>query len=164
MMVLVSGISIRSKTEACPSSLPSSFPQGKTIMPLFFILLFLGGLIVVCELVGLVAFSVVMAAFACVMAGLTAGLIGTLVLTNVYKMNYETAFTRSFWGGTALAALIVVVWTAVLDLLAGGLTTALVAHLWLVSLDCALYSFIVAVVTMVTWGVMIFTNGRKHRG
>ncbi len=122
------------------------------------------GLVVKVPLVGFVAFSVGMAALACVMAGLAAGLIGTLVLTNVYKMNYETAFTRSFWSGTALAAFIVAVWTAVLDLLAGGLTTALVAHLWLVSLDCAFYSFIVAVVTIVIWGVMIFTNGRKHRG
>ncbi len=133
-------------------------------MRLFFLVLFLAGLLVVCEVFGLVAFSVVMAALACFLAGCTAGLAGTLVLTNVYKMNYETAFTCSFWSGIAVMVSIVTVWTAVLNLLAGGLTTALVANLWFVSVWCALSSFIVAVVTMVTWGVMVFTNGRKDRG
>ncbi|CAN5636142.1 hypothetical protein BH10CYA1_BH10CYA1_45640 [soil metagenome] len=111
---------------------------------------------VACAMFGLPAFSVIMACLACFMAGLTAAMIGVLVGTNVFKINYETAFTRSFWGGIALSAAIVVGWTAVLNLLAGGLTADLVSHLWQVSFDCAVASFAAALVTVASWGVLVF--------
>jgi hypothetical protein len=78
-------------------------------------------------------------------------------------MNYETAFNRSFIGGGAVVATIILAWTAVLDLLAGGLTSSWVANLWHVSLWCACCSFLIGLGTMVTWGVLVFRN-RKHRG
>jgi len=117
---------------------------------------------VACATFGLPAFSVVMACLACFLAGLTAAVIGTLVGTNVFAMNYEIAFMRSFWGGIAGSATIVAVWTAVLNLLSGGLTTDLVLHLWQVSLNCAVATFAVAVVTVITWGVLVF--GRRKPG
>jgi len=130
-------------------------------MLLFFTFLILGVLLLFCELVGMIAFSVVSAALACLMGACTAGL-ASIVITKLHKTNYATAFNRSFIGGAAVVATIILAWTAVLDILAGGLTTSWVANLWYVSLWCACCSFLVGLGAMVTWCVMVFRN-RKHR-
>jgi hypothetical protein len=119
---------------------------------------------IACAFLGPVAVAVVIATLACLIAGLTGCIIGTLVGTNVLKINYEVAFRRGFVAATALAATVMVTWTAVLDLLAGGLTGSLVANLTHVAYRCAAGSFLVTVVTMVTWGVLVFRSGRKNRG
>ena len=135
--------------------------QGNKIMPFLFIFLILGGLLLFCEYVGMVAFSVVVAALACLMGACTAGL-ASIVITKLHKMNYATAFNRSFIGAAAVMATIILAWTALLDMLAGGLTTSWVVNLWHVSLWCACCAFLVGLGSMVTWCVMVFRN-RKHR-
>lgn len=117
-----------------------------------------------CMWFGLPAFSVIMALLACLIAGLTAGFVGTLVLTNKYATNYEVAFTRSFWSGIALSATVVVGWTATLNLLAGGtLLSGLVANLWTVSLDCAIGAFGLLFLSVAVWAVMVFGRRRTDR-
>lgn len=117
-----------------------------------------------CLYFGLPAFSVIMALLACFLAGLTAAIIGTLALTNKYGMNYEVAFSRSFFSGVGLSAAVVVVCTAALDLIAGGtLLSGLVEHLWTVSLNCAVGAFAVFIVTLVIWGAMIFGARKSNR-
>jgi hypothetical protein len=119
--------------------------------------------VIACAMFGLVAYSVIMASLACLIGGLTVGFVGTLVLTNKFQMNYEVAFSRSFLSGASLTAAVVVVWTAVLNLLSGGLTANLVSHLWDVSLRCALGGFGAAVVSVVVWASLVF-GGRKSGG
>jgi hypothetical protein len=117
----------------------------------------------VCIFGGLTTFSIVSAILGVIMAGLASGIAGILILTNVFKMNYETALNRSFISGAALAAVVILLWTAVLDVSAGGLTVALVPNLWYVAIRVAATSFGLAVATMVTWGVLVF-GSRKSKG
>jgi hypothetical protein len=116
-----------------------------------------------CAAFGLVAYSVVMACIACFMAGLTATIIGVLVLTNKFQMNYEVAGVRSFWSGIALMAVVIGAWTAGLNLSDGGLSANFVGNLWDVSLRCAVASFVVAAATLAGWGVLIL-RARRSRG
>lgn len=116
-----------------------------------------------CAAFGLVAYSIVMACIACFLAGLTATIIGVLVLTNSLKINYEVAGVRSFWAGIALMAVVIVAWTAGLNLADGGFFVNFVGNLWDVSLRCAVGSFVLAVVTLASWGVLIF-RARLSRG
>lgn len=119
--------------------------------------------VVACALFGLVAYSVIMAALACLVFALTTGAAGTLVLTNKFGMNYEIAFSRSFWGGLAVASIVVLGWTFTLDLLSGGLTVDFVSHLWDVSLRCAIGAFATAVAVVLVWACMVFGARKSGR-
>ena len=118
---------------------------------------------VACVQFGLPAFSVVMASLVCFMFALTTAIIGTLVLTNKYHMNYEDAFTRSFRGGVALSAAIIVGWTAVLNIIAGGITANIVQHLWDVSVSCAVGTGVIFAVTLVSWAALVFGRRKSSR-
>ena len=127
------------------------------------IILLLGAAGFACAYFGLPAFSVVMACLVCFGFALTAAIAGTLVLTNKYNMNYEDAFTRSFQGGAALAATVILGWTAVLNLIAGGITSGLVQHLWDVSANCAVGTGVIFLVTVVTWAALVFGRRKSNR-
>jgi hypothetical protein len=123
----------------------------------------LGAIFLVCAIGGPPVIAIVLALAAIFMGGLTASIGGTLVLTNVYKINYEIAFSRSFYSGAALIAVIIAVWTAIANLLTGGITSDIVVHLQHTSLVCACVSFAAACATMVTWAVIVFSR-RKSGG
>ncbi len=127
------------------------------------ILLVIAAATFACVQFGLPAFSVVMASLVCFGFALTAAIIGTLVLTNKYHMNYEDAFTRSFWSGAALSATVVVGWTVVLNLIAGGITAGLVQHLWDVSVTCAVGTGVIFAVTLVSWAALVFGKRKSNR-
>lgn len=127
------------------------------------ILLVIAAATFACVQFGLPAFSVVMACLVCFGFALTAAIAGTLVLTNKYQINYEDAFTRSFQGGVALSATIIVGWTAVLNLIAGGITAGLVQHLWDVSVNCAVGTGVIFAVTVVSWAALVFGRRKSNR-
>ncbi len=127
------------------------------------IILILGAAAFACAYFGLPAFSVVMASLVCFGFALTAAIAGTLVLTNKYQINYEDAFIRSFWGGVALSATVIVGWTALLNVIAGGITAGLVQHLWDVSVNCAVGTGVIFAVTVVSWAALVFGRRKSNR-
>jgi hypothetical protein len=110
---------------------------------------------------GQLASAICISILASGIGGLTAALIGILVLTNFFRKPYESAFNRSFLCGTALVAVVIAAWTAVLDLMAGGTTTGLAANLWHVAPRVALTSFAIAVITFGTWLSLVFSQRRS---
>jgi hypothetical protein len=125
---------------------------------LYAILAVLGLIVVAAVIIGQLAIAIVMAGFACLMGGLTGALGGLVIGTNVFKMDYETAFRRWFVGGAFVAATAVMSWTAALDLLDGGLFNSIATNLGYVTFRMAVATFVVACACMGTWAYIVFSK------
>jgi hypothetical protein len=88
---------------------------------------------------------------ACILAGFATGILGVLVLTNVFKVNYETAGRRSFVVGAILTALAIVVASLLNVSTAGGFLPAFI----LIAPASAIYAFAGAVVVLLIWGALL---------
>lgn len=91
---------------------------------------------------------------ACILGGFATGIVGVLVLTNVFKVNYETAGRRSFVVGAIATALAIVVASLLNASTAGGFLPAFI----LVAPASAIYAFAGAVVVLLIWGALILSH------
>ena len=90
---------------------------------------------------------------ACILGGFATGIVGVLVLTNVFKVNYETAGRRSFVVGVVGTALAIVVGALLTATTAGGFLPAFI----LIAPASAIYAFTGAVVVLLVWGALILS-------
>ena len=94
---------------------------------------------------------------ACILGGFATGIVGVLVLTNVFKVNYETAGRRSFVVGAMATALAIVVASLFATSTAGGFLPAFL----LVAPSSAIYAFAGAVVVVLSWLTLVFLGLRS---
>ena len=88
---------------------------------------------------------------ACILGGFATGIVGVLVLTNFFKVNYETAGRKSFVVGAIVTALAIVAAALLTATTAGGFLPAFI----LIAPSSAIYAFAVVVVVLLIWGALI---------
>lgn len=91
---------------------------------------------------------------ACILGGFATGILGVLVLTNVFKVNYETAGRRSFVAGAIATVLAIVVASMLTASAAGGFMPALI----LVAPSSVIYAVAGVVVVLLVWGAFVLSR------
>lgn len=91
---------------------------------------------------------------ACVLGGFATGIVGVLVLTNFFRVNYETAGRRSFVVGAIATALAIVGAALLTASTAGGFLSAFV----LVAPASAIYATAGTVLVLLIWGALVLSR------
>ncbi|CAN5507174.1 hypothetical protein BH11CYA1_BH11CYA1_17610 [soil metagenome] len=88
---------------------------------------------------------------ACVLGGFATGIVGVLVLTNFFKVDYESAGRRSFVVGAIVTAVAIVAAALLTASTAGGFLPAFI----LIAPSSVIYALAAAVVVLLCWGALI---------